>query len=53
MRFGGALECIVRQVLTVEPNLGPVYLRKLDLADAYMRLWAILEYTPSTAFLLP
>ena len=39
MRFGGVLRCILKQVLTTDPHLGPVYLSKVDLADAYMRLW--------------
>ena len=26
MRFGGALQLILKQVLTVDPRLGPVYL---------------------------
>ena len=29
------------------PRIGPVYLGKVDLANAYMRLWIFLEYTPS------
>ena len=55
MRFGGALTHIVQRVLTAYPTLGPVYLSKVDLDDAYMHLWLILilEYNPSTAFLLP
>ena len=39
MRFGGALQHIFKQVLTEDPRLGPVYLSKVDLADAYMKLW--------------
>ena len=42
MRFGGALLRILNQVLTVDPRLGPVYLRKVYLADAYMRLWVMM-----------
>ena len=52
MRFGNALTHIVRQVLTADPNLGPVYLSKLDLSNACMRLWVRLEDTPFTASLL-
>ena len=39
MRFGGALQRILKQVLTNDPHLGLVYLRKVDLEDTYMRLW--------------
>ena len=38
MRFGGALLRILKQVLAADPCLGPVYLTKLDLSDAYMSL---------------
>ena len=38
MRFGDALQRILKQVLTANPRLGPVYLSKLDLADTYMIL---------------
>ena len=39
MRFGGALQRILKQVLTADSHLGLVYLSKVDLTDAYMRLW--------------
>ena len=35
-----------------EPWLGPVYLGKVDLADAYMRLWVRLEDTPYVGLLI-
>ena len=38
MPFGGALQRILKQILTADPCLGPVYLSKVYLADAYMRL---------------
>ena len=53
MRFRGALLYILKKILTANPRLGPVYLRKLDLADAYMRLWVRMENVPSVAFLIP
>ena len=34
MRFGGALQRILKQVLTANLRLGPVYLRKVDFIDA-------------------
>ena len=52
MLFGGALQLILRQVLTSNPRLGPVYLRKLDLAGTYMRLWLIMEDVLSVALLV-
>ena len=44
---------ILKNVLTADPRLGPVYLSKVDLADAYMRLWESMEDSPSFAFLTP
>ena len=53
MRLGGALQRILKQVLTTNLHLGPVYLSRLDLADAYMRLWVRMEDVPYVAFLIP
>ena len=53
MIFSGTLRRITRRVLVANPKLGPVYLGKVDLADAYMRLWVRLEDTPSMTFLIP
>ena len=53
MRFGGALQRILKQVLTADPCLVTVYLSKVDLADAYIRLWVKMEDFPSVAFLVP
>ena len=53
MRFGGTLLHILKQVLTVDPRLGPVLLSKVDLADTYMRLWVRMEDVPSVAFPTP
>ena len=53
MRFGVALQRILKQVLTADPCLRPVYLIKVDLSNAYMRLWVRMEDAPSVAFLIP
>ena len=53
MRFGGTLQRILQHVLTTDLHLGPVYLSRVDLADAYMRLWVRMEDVPSVAFLTP
>ena len=37
MRFGGALLRILKQVLTIDLRLRPVYPSKVDLAYAYIR----------------
>ena len=53
MSFGGALLRILKQVLTADPRLGPVYLRKIDLSDTYMRLWVRMEDVWCVTFLIP
>ena len=53
MWFRGTLHRSIIHILTAEPRLGPAYLGKLDLADAYMWLWSQIEYTPSLYFLPP
>ena len=52
MRLGFTLRRIMRRVLMADPILGPVYLGKVDLADAYMRIWVRLEDTSSVALLM-
>ena len=34
-------------------QIGPTFLRKVDLAYAYMRVWFCLEDIPSVVFLIP
>ena len=53
MCFGGAVQRILKQVHTSEPYLWLVYLSKVDLVDAYMRLWVKMEDVLSVAFLTP
>ena len=47
------LLCILQQVLTTDPRLGPVYLSKVYLSDAYIRLWVSMEDVPSVNYLIP
>ena len=51
--FRGVLLRILNKVLTADLQLGPVCLSKVDLADAYMRLWVRMEEVPSIAFPIP
>ena len=53
MRFGKALYRVIDCILTAPPKLGSTFLNKVDLADAYIRIWVRLEYIPSVAFLVP
>ena len=53
MNFRGTLHRITRKVLTADPWLVLVYLGKVDLSKAYMRIWVRIEDTSSVDFLLP
>ena len=53
MRFGKALHRIIDCILESPPKLGPTFLNKVDLADAYMRIWFRLKDIPLVAFLVP
>ena len=53
MRCGKALYRVIDCILTAPPKLGPTFLNKVDLADAYMRIWVRLEDIPSVEFLVP
>ena len=52
MRFGGVIQRILGEILTANPCLEPVYISKVDLADAYMILWVIMEDILSFAILI-
>ena len=53
MRSGKALYRVINCILATPPKLGPTFLNKVDLTDAYMRIWVRLEDIPSVAFLMP
>ena len=53
MRFRGALQHIIGQVLTADPCFGPVYIGKVELAEAYIRLWTWMEDVLSSTLLIP
>ena len=44
---------LIDYIISAPPELGPTFLNKVDLADAYMRIWVRLEDIPSVAFLVP
>ena len=52
MRFRKALYRVIDCILRARPELGPTFLNKVDLADAYMRIWVRLEDIPSVALLV-
>ena len=53
MLFGGTMKRVIKHILAADPRLGPVYLRKVDPEDTYMRLWVRVEDTPITTFIIP
>ena len=53
MHFGGAFHRILQQVLAANLGLWLVYLSKVNLDNAYMRLWLRVGYVQSVAFLVP
>ena len=53
MRFGKAPYHLIGYILAADPKLGLTLLNKVDLADAYMRIWVYVEEIPSVEFLVP
>ena len=53
MRFGKSLYRFIDCILNAPPKLAPTFLKKVDLSDAYMRIWVQIEDIPSVAFLVP
>ena len=48
MQFGYALPRLLRRIATADPRLGPVFMSKTDLSDAYMRVWIRIEDVPNS-----
>ena len=53
LQLGHAFHRIVRTIVTADPTLGPVFISKTDLADAYMRVWVDIVDIPKLAFAIP
>ena len=53
MKFGRDMQCLVDCILATDPELGPTFMRKVDLADAYIHIWVQLADVPAVAFLVP
>eukprot|EP00957_Ditylum_brightwellii_P036438 2759247-Ditylum_brightwellii.AAC.1 len=52
MQFNRALHWLLKQIFLANPDLGSVYIAKVDLADAYMQIWICLEDIPLLAFMV-
>jgi hypothetical protein len=53
MQFGGALHRLLHAIVDADPRHGPVHMAKVDLSDAYMRIWLDIADLPKLAFVVP
>ena len=53
MCFGKVLYRVINCILAAPPKIGTAFFNKVDLADAYMRIWFRLEDIPLVEFLVP
>ena len=53
MQFGHALDRILREILLADPELGPIYLSKLDISDGFYCIWLVLEDIPKLGVVFP
>jgi hypothetical protein len=53
MQFGGALHRLLHAIVDADPGHGPVRMAKVDLSDAYRRIWLRLADLPKLAFVVP
>ena len=38
MQYGHALDRLLREILLSDPDLGPVYMHKIDVSDGFYRI---------------
>ena len=53
MQFGGALPRILWLLWHADPDLGPIYLAKFDIADGFYRLFLYPDDATKLAVLMP
>ena len=53
IQFGGAFKRLLHQIVTADPDFGPVFMLNIDMSDAYMRVWIRLEDVPKLASVVP
>jgi hypothetical protein len=53
MQFDGAFHRLLHVIVDVNPRQGLVHMAKIDLSDAYMRIWLRLQDLPKLAFVIP
>ena len=47
MQFGRTLQCILQRIYDANPQFGPVYLSKYDLADGFYRVGVNVNDAPT------
>ena len=52
IHFGTTFQHLLKQILVADTALGPVFMSKVDLSDAYMRVWVRLEDVPTLTFVV-
>ena len=53
MKFGHCFPRILRKIVEADPRLGPVFLSKTDISDAYMRVRVRTAEIPKLTFVVP
>jgi len=53
MQFGHALDRYLREILLADPELGPVYLLKLDISDGFYRIDLAIDDIPKLGVVFP
>mmetsp|Transcript_4673 Transcript_4673/g.5208 ORF Transcript_4673/g.5208 Transcript_4673/m.5208 type:complete len:311 (-) Transcript_4673:509-1441(-) len=53
MQFGHALDRLLREILLANPDLGPIYLMKVDIADGFYRIHLNIDDIPKLGVIFP
>ena len=53
MQFGHTLDRLLREILLANPELGPVYMMKVDIADGFYRINLTIDDIPKLGVVLP
>jgi hypothetical protein len=53
MQFGQAWYRILQQVSDTEPQLGPIHLSKIDIADGFYHIWIKAQDVPKRGIMFP
>ena len=52
MKFRQATPRLIRHIFQVNPVLGPVFLSKVEISDAYMHIWVLPKNIPCLNFIV-